>query len=195
MVALNLSKRLKSFVLKCTDTHCMGMQAGYDGPAVYAATCLHQSQAAIPGTSLTSATHHSRRSFILENKMFALAVNPLLTLDSQLIAIVAKRPQPHYVLVKVYTSDASLVSCQAPSEVLLEPKELSAGTTFSLSAGAAIPETSARVTNGLGQPLVKALLGGQKIPLMLVQRLWRVKDNQGELHCVQTDGRMITICR
>lgn len=81
----------------------------------------------------------------------------------------------------MYTSDASLVPCQAPAEVLLEPKELSAGTTFSLSAGAAIPETSARVTNGLGQPLVKALLGGQKIPLTLVQRLWRLKDGQGEL--------------
>ncbi|KAL3158051.1 hypothetical protein ABBQ32_011660 [Trebouxia sp. C0010 RCD-2024] len=104
----------------------------------------------------------------------------------------AQRTIPLRRLEAVLTEEQLELQCakemqKAPAEVLLEPKELSAGTTFSLSAGAAIPETSARVTNGLGQPLVKALLGGQKIPLTLVQRLWRLKDGQ-ELGEAQPSG-------
>ena len=64
--------------------------------------------------------------------------------------------------------------------MLLEPKELSAGSTFSLSAGGTLPDSSVTVTNGLGQCLVKALVGGQKAPLTVVQRLWRLKDGQGD---------------
>ena len=102
------------------------------------------------------------------------------------------RYQPWLATLWLLLSDstpvyASLVfCCQAPAEVVLEPKELSAGTTCSLSAGGAIPETTARVTNGLGQFLVKALLGGQRAPLTLIQRLWRLKDGQGELYYAQT---------
>lgn len=43
---------------------------------------------------------------------------------------------------------------------------------------------------------MKALLGGQKVPLTLVQRLWRLKDGQGELHSAQADdGHVILVCR
>ena len=95
---------------------------------------------------------------------------------------------PVVIVVRLYTSVCKFgVCCQAPAEVVLEPKELSAGSTFPLSAGGAIPETTARVTNGLGQFLVKALLGGQRAPLTLVQRLWRLKDGQGELYCAQAN--------
>lgn len=64
--------------------------------------------------------------------------------------------------------------------MLLEPKELSPDITFSLSAGGMIPASSVKVTNALGQSLVKALVGGQKVPLTVVQRLWRLKDGQGD---------------
>lgn len=64
--------------------------------------------------------------------------------------------------------------------MLLEPKELSPDMTFSLSAGGTIPASSVKVTNALGQSLVKALVGGQKVPLTVVQRLWRLKDGQGD---------------
>lgn len=64
--------------------------------------------------------------------------------------------------------------------MLLEPKELSPDTPFSLSAGGIIPASSVKVTNALGQSLVKALVGGQKVPLTVVQRLWRLKDGQGD---------------
>lgn len=64
--------------------------------------------------------------------------------------------------------------------MLLEPQELSQDITFSLSAGGTIPASSVKVANALGQSLVKALMGGQKVPLTVVQRLWRLKDGQGD---------------
>ena len=81
---------------------------------------------------------------------------------------------------QVFSTDASLLAFQAPAVVHLEPSELSTGSTFSLSAGGAIPGSSVKVNNALGQSLVKALVGGQKVPLTVVQRLWRLKDGQGD---------------
>ena len=80
----------------------------------------------------------------------------------------------------VKSSDASLLAFQAPAVVHLEPAELSTSSTFSLAAGGTIPESSVKVSNALGQSLVKALVGGQKVQLTVVQRLWRLKGGQGD---------------
>ena len=79
-----------------------------------------------------------------------------------------------------FSTDTSLLAFQAPAVVHLVPSELSTGTTFSLSAGGTIPDSSVKVSNALGQSLVKALVGGQKVPLTVVQRLWRLKEGQGD---------------
>lgn len=79
-----------------------------------------------------------------------------------------------------FSTDASLIAFQAPAVVHLEPSELSTGITFPLSAGGTIPGSRVKVSNALGQSLVKALVGGQKVPLTVVQRLWRLKDGQGD---------------
>ena len=69
---------------------------------------------------------------------------------------------------------------QAPAEVVIEPIELAPGSTFRMPAGGTIPESNVTIANGSGQTLTKALLGGQKTPLIVVQRLWRLKDGQGQ---------------
>lgn len=81
---------------------------------------------------------------------------------------------------QVFSTDASLLVFQAPAVVNLEPPELGTGISFSLSAGGTIPDSIVKVNNALGQSLVKALVGGQKVPLTVVQRLWRLKDGQGD---------------
>lgn len=80
----------------------------------------------------------------------------------------------------LFSIEASLLALQAPAVVHLEPSELSTGPNFSLSAGGTIPGSSVKVSNTLGQSLVKTLVGGQKAPLTVVQRLWRLKDGQGD---------------
>ena len=63
---------------------------------------------------------------------------------------------------------------------MVEPTQMATGNTLTLLAGDAIPESSVSITNGAGQMgLVKAYLGGQKAPLTIVQRLWRLKEGQG----------------
>ena len=90
-----------------------------------------------------------------------------------------------------------MLSLQAPAELLLEPNKLGPGSTFSLPAGGVIPETSVNITNGLGQALIKATIGGQKTPLSVVQRLWRLKDGQGGIGnptCLLSFLYLITVC-
>ena len=71
---------------------------------------------------------------------------------------------------------------QAPSTLTIEPAKLAPGNTHAILAGEAIPESKVAVGNAAGQlGLVKAYLGGQKTPLAIVQRLWRLKEGQGVL--------------
>ena len=71
---------------------------------------------------------------------------------------------------------------QAPSTLTIEPAKLAPGNTQTILAGEAIPESKVAVGNAAGQlGLVKAYLGGQKTPLTVVQRLWRLKEGQGVL--------------
>ena len=71
---------------------------------------------------------------------------------------------------------------QAPCTLTVEPAQLAPGNTPTIPAGGAIPETRVAVSNAAGQAgLVKAYLGGQKTPLTVVQRLWRLKEGQGVL--------------
>ena len=64
----------------------------------------------------------------------------------------------------------------------IEPAKLAPGNTQTILAGEAISESKVAVGNAAGQlGLVKAYLGGQKTPLTIVQRLWRLKEGQGVL--------------
>ncbi len=71
---------------------------------------------------------------------------------------------------------------QAPSVLTIEPAKLAPGNTQTIVASEAIPESKVAVGNAAKQlGLVKAYLGGQKTPLTIVQRLWRLKEGQGVL--------------
>ncbi|KAL0055143.1 hypothetical protein WJX82_007626 [Trebouxia sp. C0006] len=68
---------------------------------------------------------------------------------------------------------------KAPSTLTIEPAKLAPGNTQTLLAGEVIAESKVAVSNAAGQlRLVKAYLGGQKTPLTIVQRLWRLKEGQ-----------------
>ena len=53
-----------------------------------------------------------------------------------------------------------------------------AGQALEFAAGADIPETSISVVTGAGQRVTRAQLGGQKLGLVVTQRLWRLLDGE-----------------
>lgn len=92
---------------------------------------------------------------------------------------------PHIALTAVDVQSGRQLfawHAQAPSTLTVEPAQLAPGNNLTIPAGEAIPDSRVAVSNAAGQVgLVKAHLGGQKTPLTVIQRLWRLKEGQGML--------------
>jgi hypothetical protein len=59
-------------------------------------------------------------------------------------------------------------NAQLPSSLRLEPLKLASGGVLQLAAGAALPESTAEVVNGLGQRLSRSFFNGHKQALRVV---------------------------
>ncbi|KAK9820414.1 hypothetical protein WJX72_010046 [[Myrmecia] bisecta] len=81
----------------------------------------------------------------------------------------------HFSIPKVVREDGG---AHANGKVAVRPLPAEA---LQLVAGDSLPETSITLLNGAKQRIVRALIGGQKRSLVVVQNLWRLPDNaQGE---------------
>jgi hypothetical protein len=61
---------------------------------------------------------------------------------------------------------------QLPSSLRIEPMKLCTGAVVDMAAGDTIPDTDVVVLSGAGQKLSRALLGGQKQQLKVLQQLY-----------------------
>lgn len=67
-----------------------------------------------------------------------------------------------------------VVLLQIPSAVRLEPMNMATGKTLELRAGASLPATTVSVLNGAGQRMTKGQFAGEKVAIVVTQRLWHL---------------------